>query len=328
METVAAPRTTVLHPRTASEVVAPRVWERRIGFLFATTGVALFALMGILGLTMRLAQAQVIDVGPGWFYRIMTLHGAGMLTGLLLVMMGAAWYVLRPQVALSLGRMLTSYALIVVGAVLVLVATLIGGFAAGWTFLPPLPFYPAGQWPTWATQLWLIGMLFVGSGFFVFCTDVLARTTATYGGLVRTLGIPFLRGRDADPPPPHVIALTVVSIDGLLSTAVGSAVVIGLLTRTYDSTVGFDALWAKNFVYFFGHETANLIIYLAAAVIYVLVPRYAGRPWKTSKAIAGGWLVTLVFLVTAYSHHLYMDFVQPIWAQGISEVSSYGAGFP
>jgi cytochrome c oxidase subunit 1 len=326
--TVSAPAAGVFHPSTAETVAVPRTWERRVGLLYATSGITLFGLMGLLGLTMRLAQGKVIDVGPDWFYRIMTLHGAGMITAVVLATMGALWYVLRPQVALSLGRMLTSYALIIVGVVLVLVATLVGGFAAGWTFLPPLPFYPAGQWHTWATQLWLIGMIFVGSGFFVFCADVLFGTTATYGGVLRTLGVDFLRGRDDEPPPPHVIAATVIAIDGLLAAAVGSAVVLGLLTRTYDATVTLDALWAKNFVYFFGHEIANLTIYMAAAAAYVLVPRYAGRPWKTTKAIAGGWLVTLVFLVTAYSHHLYMDFVQPIWAAGISEVSSYGAGVP
>jgi cytochrome c oxidase subunit I len=318
----------VFHPRTAETVAPPRLAERRVGLLFALTGLTLVGLMGLLGLTMRLAQAKVIDVGPDWFYRLMTLHGAGMLTGAVLAMMGASWYVLRPTVPLSLGRMLASYTLIVAGVPLVLVATLIGGFAAGWTFLPPLPFYAAGQWHTWATQLWLIGMLLVGTGFFVYCADLLVTTTTTYGGFGRALGVRFLRGRDTEPPPPHVIAATVVAVDGLLAGAVGSAIVLGLLTRTYDAKVGLDALWAKNFVYFFGHEVANLTIYMGAAAVYVLLPQYAGRPWKTNRVIAGAWLVTLVFLVTAYSHHLYMDFAQPTWAQGISEVSSYGAAVP
>jgi cytochrome c oxidase subunit 1 len=326
--TVAPSEPGVFHPRAADTVAVPRLWERRVGLLFASTGLILIGLMGLLGLTMRLAQAEVIDVGPSWFYRIMTLHGAGMLTGAVLAMMGASWYVLRPHVALNLGRMLTSYALIVAGVPLVLVATLIGGFGAGWTFLPPLPFYPAGQWHTWAIQLWLIGMLLVGTGFFVFCADMLVSTTTTYGGLGRALGVRFLRYQDDDPPPPQVIAGTVVAIDGLLAGAVGSAIVLGLLTRTYDAKVALDALWAKNFVYFFGHEVANLTIYMGAAAVYVLLPRYTGRPWKTNKVIAGAWLVTLVFLVTAYSHHLYMDFVQPTWAQGISEISSYGAALP
>ena len=86
MTTTVAGEPGVFHPRTADTVAVPRLSERRVGLLFAVTGLALVVLMGLLGLTMRLAQAQVIDVGPGWFYRIMTLHGAGMLTGVVLAM--------------------------------------------------------------------------------------------------------------------------------------------------------------------------------------------------------------------------------------------------
>ena len=144
----------------------------------------------------------------------------------------------------------------------VVVATLVGGFGAGWTFLPPLPFYPAGQWSVWSESLFFVGNLLVGAGFCVFCIDVLEQTTNTYGGLARTLGWHYLRGREEQAPPPQAIAATVVAIDGLISCAVGSTILIGLLGRTYDHTVGIDALVAKNLVYFFGHSIANLTIYL------------------------------------------------------------------
>ncbi len=325
--TTAAP-SRVLHPRAAAFTVEARGIERRIGLLFAVSGLALVLLMGVLGLVMRLTQATVISLSPGWFYRLLTLHGVGMITGVLLVMMGALWYVLHQTVPLRIGRMLASYGLIMAGAVCVLVATLIGGFGAGWTFLPPLPFYPAGQWSTWSESLFFVGNLLVGTGFFVYCLDVLEQTTSRYGGLTRTLGWQYLRGREQEAPLPQAIAATVVAIDGLLSMAAGSAIVLGLLGRTYDHTVGIDALVAKNLVYFFGHSIANLTIYLAAAAIYVLIPRYAGRPYETNKVFVAGWAGSLVFIATAYSHHLYMDFVQPQWAQVISEVASYGALIP
>ena len=325
---MAAVGAAVLHPRVAEATPEPRAVERRVGFLFAGTGIAVFAVMGLLGLVMRLTQATVLDVSPAWFYRLMTLHGAGMLTGALLAMMGALWFVLRSTVPLKARRALASYVLVLVGAVCVIVAVLVGGFAAGWTFLTPLPFYPAGQWSTWATTLFLTGLLLVGIGFFAFCADLLATTTTTYGGLSRALGIPFLRGRDDSPPPPQAIAAVVVSIDGLLASAVGATIILALLGRTYDTSVQLDPLWAKNLTYFFGHETANLIMYLAAGAVYVILPRYAGRPWKTTKPIVVAWLATLVLLVSAYSHHLYMDFVQPEWAAIISTVSSSAAALP
>ena len=323
-----APGSAALHPRASSFTTEASSLERRIGFLFAVSGIALIALMGIVGLLMRLTQATVIDLSPAWFYRLLTLHGAGMITGSLLVGMGALWYVLRATVPLRIGRMLATYTLTMVGVAAVLVAALIGGFGAGYTFLPPLPFYAAGQWPVWSESVFFVGMLLVGAGFCVYCIDVLEQSTTRYGGLARTLGLPFLLGREQKAPPPQVIAATVVAIDGLISCAVGSTILLGLLGRTYDRSVGFDLLVAKNLDYFFMHSIANLSIYLGAAVIYVLVPRYAGRPYETTKPFVAGWLGSLVFIATAYSHHLYMDFVQPTWADIVSEVASYGALIP
>jgi cytochrome c oxidase subunit I len=325
---IAAPPASVLHPRAAAFTLEAAGVERRFGLLFAGTGVVLVGLMGVLGLTMRLTQATVIDLSPGWFYRLLTLHGTGMITGVLLAMMGALWYVLHATVPLRPGRMVASYVLAVAGAACVVVATLVGGFGAGWTFLPPLPFHPAGQWSVWSESLFFVGNLLVGIGFFVYCLDVLEQTATAYGGLTRALGWQYLRGREDEAPPPQAIAGTVVAIDGLLSMAAGMAIVLGLLGRTYDDKVGIDALVAKNLVYFFGHSIANLVIYLAAGAVYVLMPRYAGRPYRTTKVFVAGWMGSLVFIAIAYSHHLYMDFVQPLWAQVISEVASYGALIP
>jgi cytochrome c oxidase subunit 1 len=326
--TPAPPVPAVLHPQAVAFTGEARQIERRAGFLFGVTGITLVAAMGVLGLLMRFTQADDTGLSPAWFYRLMTLHGVGMITGVLLVMMGALWYVLHPVVPLRPGRMYASYTLVVGGAVAVLVATLVGGFGAGWTFLPPLPFFPVGQWPVWSESLFFVGNLLVGAGFFVYCLDVLEQTTTASGGLGRALGWQYLLGREPEAPAPQVIAATVVAIDGLLSMTAGSAIVLGLLGRTYDSGIGLDALVAKNLVYFFGHSIANLVIYLAAGAIYVILPRYAGRPYQTTKVFVAGWTASLVFNATAFSHHLYMDFVQPMWAQVGSLVASYFALLP
>jgi cytochrome c oxidase subunit 1 len=318
----------VAHPKADELARDPTTAERRVGWLFAGTGLALVAVMGLLGLAMRLTQAEVLGVSDGWFYRLMTLHGAGMLTGTLLAMMGGLWFVLRQAVALKPARALWSYGAILVGAVAVVVAVLIGGFATGWTFLSPLPFRPAGEWATWATAVFLVGLTLVGVGFFLFCLEVLTSVAGAYGGLARSLGLRFLAGRDDSPPPPPAIAATAVSLEGILASAVGTTILMALLGRTIDADVEIDALWAKNLTYFFGHSVANLIIYLAVGMLYGLLPRYAGRPWKTTKPLVVGWTATLVLVATAYSHHLYMDFVQPAWAQYVSLAASSAAAVP
>ena len=112
--------TTVGSEIPAAAVPAPTSEERRIGALMGGTGLALFLVMMLLGITMRSTQAKLVGVSDPWFYRLMTLHGAGMLVAMLLVMMGGMWFVLRPHVQLSVRRLLWAYGLIVVGAVLVL----------------------------------------------------------------------------------------------------------------------------------------------------------------------------------------------------------------
>jgi cytochrome c oxidase subunit 1 len=328
MATVESRPNAVLHPRAAPFTVEARSIERRVGLLFAVSGIALIAAMGVLGLVMRLTQAGAISLSPGWFYRLMTLHGGGMITGALVAAMGATWYVLRAVVPLRPRWMLASYGLMLGGAVAVLVATLVGGFAAAWTFLPPLPFFATGLWSTWADVAFFAGMMGISSGFFVFCLDVLSQTTRTYGGLGGAVGWRFLRGRDAAAPPPQVIAATVVAFDGALAMTAGSAITLGLLGRTYDAKVGFDLLVAKNLVYFFGHTIANLIMYLVAASVYVILPRYAGRAYEATKVFVAGWLAAWLLILTVYSHHLYMDFVQPRWAEVTSSISSYASLLP
>jgi len=326
---VSAVAVEVAHPEATGPAVAPATAvERRVGWLMGGTGLVLFLVMMLIGITMRLSQADVVGIPDDWYYRLLTLHGAGMLVAALLVMMGALWFVLRPVLELSARRLLWAYAGIVGGAVLVLVAAVVGGFATGWTFLSPLPFHPLGQWTTWATATFFAGMLLVGAGFFLYCIELFTATTNRWGGLAGALGIPYLLGRTDEAPPPQAIAATVVALDGLISGVGGTTIVVAMLTRTIDEGVVIDALWAKNLTYFWGHTIANLIIYLAAGAIYVLLPRYAGRPWKTTKPLVVGWLATLTFVATAFSHHLYMDFAQPGWAQYVSMGASSAAALP
>ena len=318
----------VPEPRFEGVAVAETLQGRRIGFLYIGTGVVVFALMGVAGLLMRLSQATVIHLSAVWFYRLMTLHGVGMLTATMTAMMGASWYALSPLLPLSYARMKAAYAAIVLGVGFVIGAVMVGGFGSGWTFLFPLPFSPAGQWSDRAAAAWFVGVLLVGIGFAVYCADVLIGVEREYGSLGRALGIQFVRGRDESPPPPSVIAATVIAVNGLLAGAVGTAILVAELDKTFDPSMPIDPLVAKNLTYFFGHMFANMIMYLAVAAVYVLVPRYCGRPWKTTRPLAIAWIGTLVFLVTAYGHHLYMDFVEPRWIQYVAEGTSYLAALP
>jgi heme/copper-type cytochrome/quinol oxidase subunit 1 len=120
----------------------------------------------------------------------------------------------------------------------------------------------------------------------------------------------------------------VIVFDALLMLSAGAAITLGMLGRTYDTGVGFDMLVAKNEIYLYGHTIANLTMYLAAGMVYVVLPRYAGRAYEVTKVFVAGWGVALVLILSVYSHHLYMDFVQPQWAAIVSSISSYASALP
>lgn len=326
---VANAQAATIHPAAAA--IEPTIdgQQRRVGLWFGVTGLILMALMALIGLVMLLNQGDVIAMSDGWFYRIMTLHASGMLAAVLLSMMGGLWYVVRSTVPGLDGRVASAtYMSLMLGVVLVLVAVVFGGFGGAWTFLYPLPFASAGEWSLWATVLFLIGMTCVSTAFMIYCIDMLKSVTERYGGLAGALGIRWLRGRTSEPPPPQIIAAAAVAIQGIITSVAGTTIMGALFGRAIDDGAVIDALWAKNVTYFFGHAVANLIIYLAAGMIYVLVPLYAGRKWKTTKVLVVGWMGTIVFVMTAYFHHLYMDFVQPSALPVIGLIASSAAAIP
>jgi cytochrome c oxidase subunit 1 len=327
--TLTRPEATVLHERASTlPELGSHDRQRLIAWLFGGTAITLFFLMAIGGVLMRLSQSGTIDLGATAFYRIMTLHGAGMLVAAVVGTSGGLWYAVRDSLPLSANRMLINWGCTVTGTLIVLISTLFLGFASAWTFLYPLPVMSAGAWGDTSAIGYLLGLALVAIGFLVFCIDLVTKTIQQYGGLSRAIGWAFLRGRDDNPPPPPVLAGFTIGIQGIITTTMAFPIVFAQITRALDSGTYINALWAKELTYQYGHTLANLTIYLAAGLIYALLPRYVGRPWKTTPPIAIGWLATTVIVLTAFFHHLYMDFAQPVWMSMIGMVASSAAAIP
>ena len=190
--------------------------------------------MGVLGLVMRLTQATVISLSPGWFYRLLTLHGVGMITGVLLVMMGALWFVLHETVPLdpAHARELTRSSSL--------------ALSACWSRRWSAASVPAGRSCRRCRSIRRVSgrrgrracsssaCLLVGSGFFVFCLDVLEQTTTTYGGLTRTLGWQFLRGREQRRRRRRRSRRRWSQSTACSRWRPAATIVVGLLGRTYD----------------------------------------------------------------------------------------------
>ncbi len=305
---------------------------RRVMNLFIGTGLGLVGLMLLVGLALRMSQAGWLPLSAGSFYALLTLHGAGMIVALSMCGMGGLWRLMNRQKPLAASVAYGAYLLTVLGVAGVLIATLFGGFAALYTFLPPLPFH--GNWPSWSTGVFLIGLALVNFGWMAWCLQMLRGVLRAYGGLRGALAWDMVWHRRAfdaaggRPPPPEAFPALMAGFDGLIAGMDATLLCVALLVRWIDPRVIIDPLWAKNLVYFFAHTYANLIIYMLAALIYVGMPYATGRKYQTSAVLAVAWWTSMLLTMTNYFHHLYMDFVQPEPLQYLGELSSYLSALP
>jgi len=295
----------------------------------AVTGLVVLLMM-IAGLLMRMSQGELIDLGPVWFYRLMTLHGTGMVGIAGLAGAGVMWYFLSQYVRLSLAIAWTNLVLVLIGVTLIILSIFVGGFAGAWTFLYPLPARSMGVWGTWAATGFLGGLLLVGVGFLLFYLDSARAIIQRYGGLGKGLGWPQLFGHnDGNAPPAAVIASTMVTIVNTLGITGGAAILAMSLINLHIPAFEVDPLLAKNLIYFFGHVFINATIYMSVIAVYHLLPRFTGRPWPSSnKPFLAAWTASTIMVIIVYPHHLLMDFAQPVWLHVTGQIISYTSGLP
>jgi cytochrome c oxidase subunit I len=301
----------------------------RVGIAYLVGGLGTVALVGLLGLLMRLDHAGLVMVSPDWFYRLMTLHGAAMVTGLLFAGFGGLAASVSADVRVSARGLWIGLALEATGMMLVTLAIVVGRFAAGWTVLDPLP-YLGKTWAESAGVTAYAGYLFTGLAIIVVCATLLRATTRP-GGLRHALAWDVILhpGRPAKSvPPPPVLIATVISIIGIVMVLVGLVYLVPLFLEAAGVVRHVDALFSKNAVLLFGHTMANLCVYVAAGLVYATLPRYAHRAWHTTWPVAVAWNSIIFLIFFPWSHHLYEDFAQPLGLEILGNLGSFAGGFP
>ena len=211
--------------------------------------------------------------------------------------------------------------LMVVGVAGVLVATLLLDFAASWVFLYPLPFLSAGQWGDFAAGLFSASVLLAGLAIVMWCFGILHTVVgpglhAVKRGVGNRLGLALGLGylwpsrfrTNPTPVPYAVIPLTVIGIDMIIATLPLAVLLAIMVVKSFAPGVGVDPLLAKNVLWFFGHPVVYLLLFPAVAMLYYLVPKYAGRDLVAGPIIAVAWLVAVVVNVIIWAHHAYLDY--------------------
>ncbi|CAM5782713.1 cbb3-type cytochrome c oxidase subunit I [Castellaniella caeni] len=311
----------------ADEALAPRA---RLGFnLYMITSIIAILLFMLLGLTMRLNEAQWISIPPTLFYELLSMHGTGMVGITSLATTAVMWYFLRKYVTLHLWVFIANYVLFLAGAVCIVLAIFVGGYGALWTFLYPLPAKGMGLWPSGASELYVFGYILIGFGSLLFYLDATAGIVRRYGGLGKAMGWQWLFGGTVDPDHPKaVIASAGVIIANSLGIIAGEVALFMTLVNLFYPDIVLNALLAKNLIYWFGHMYANATIYMGVIAVYELLPRYTGKPYVVSRPFIWAWLATALYVIVVFPHHLFMDFAQPRWVAVMGQVASWVGGFP
>ena len=290
------------------------------------TGVVILLMM-LFGLTMRLTQAQILSIDPVIFYQLMTAHGIGMVAIAGLGGSAVMWHFLSKYVNLRAGLAWANLGFFLAGVVFVLGGIFLGGFAAAWTFLYPLPSHSMGMWSQTAAASYMGGVLLVGVGMLLFYLETARGIIQKYGSFAKSLGWHYLKnGQDA--PPVTVIASTVVTIINIVAILIGAVILGMMLINLYVPEIAISALLAKNLIFIFGHTFINSAIYMAVIALYEILPIYTGRPWKLYKPFVIAWSATIIMVLTVYPHHMLMDFAQPVWMHIMGQIVTYTSSLP
>lgn len=301
--------------------------SKKITSIWIIAVFVLFLVSIVLGILMRLNQGEIIDQSPVTFYSNLTTHGLTMIGIWFVAGMAAINYLLQRYVKTSFTANIIALVLTVIGILMLWTSTFIGEFHAAWTFLYPMPFKV--MWAAWATPLFLASIAVLGVGWLIWSLSLMAQILKKYS-ISQAFAWQHLKKNPTVETPPFIL-ISMISLTGVIASLLAAVVLLALFFAEYFSNGSFvnDALLMKNLTYFFGHTIANEMLYLGLAVIYELFPEVSGRPkWKTTWYVALAWNFTLVFILTAFFHHLYMDFVQPKGLQIVGQLASYLASLP
>jgi cytochrome c oxidase subunit I len=312
---------------TSSPSTAISQKVRRMALLWMVTALLVFTLMVLAGIAMRATQGGDAVLSDELFYAAMTLHGLGMSGTLFVSGLVIGWVLLAPHVKAFLGLQWVVFGLVLVGTAGLVVATVIGHFAAGWYLLYPLPFVNP-TWPSWSTILAVGSLIALGVAWLIAECGLLFAIIERYG-LSNALGWQYLAGSEpAVKIPPAVLICTISLIAGIVATMAGAALLFLYAGEWFNPEITYNPLLMKNLVFLFGHTIVNITMYFGIAAVYEYVPEFSRRPWVTNRLVVISWNLTLIFVLTAYFHHLYMDYVQPGALQELGQIVSYISVLP
>ncbi len=277
--------------------------HKRIGLMYLIGVSIAFLSGGMFALLVRLHlwEPEGMLFTNIEYNQIFTLHGAfmvflfvipaipGSLGNIVMPLMVGAKDVALPKLNLL------SFYLWLIGAVLAVLAIVLGGFDTGWTFYAPYSLYTDRAVVTIGMAIFILGFssIFTGLNFIVTVHKL------------RAPGITWFR------MPLFVWAIYATAILQVLATPVlGITVLLVAFERLYnigifDPRLGGDPVLFEHFFWFYSHPAVYIMVLPAFGIISELVSVHSRKPLFGYKLIAFSSIAIAIISFLVWGHHMF-----------------------
>jgi cytochrome c oxidase subunit 1 len=277
--------------------------HKKIGILYITNSFLFFFAAGILALVIRseLAVPGLQFLDQSTYNQSFTMHGTIMIFLFVIpALAGFANYIVPLQLGapdMAFPRInALSFWLLPLGGGLIFSGYLFGGAAAeGWTGYAPLT-----QQGGVGTDLWIIGLLLVGTASILSAVNFIATIFK-----MRAPGMTLFR------MPIFVWTVLATATLMLLATPVLAAGLIALfIDRNYggsffDPNVGGNPVLWQHIFWFFGHPEVYIVILPAMGVVSEILPVFSRRPLFGYRAFVFATIAIMLLSFSVWAHHMF-----------------------
>ena len=280
--------------------------HKKIGIMYIVNSFLFFFAAGILALAIRseLAVPGLQFLDEATYNEAFTMHGTIMIFLFIVpILAGFGNYIVPLQIGapdMAFPRInALSFWLLPLGGLLILSGYLFGGAAAeGWTGYNPLT--QAKYSPGPGTDLWIIGLVLVGTASILGSVNFIATIFK-----MRAPGMTLFR------MPIFVWTILVTATLILLATPVLTAGLIALfIDRNYggsffDPAAGGSPILWQHIFWFFGHPEVYIVILPAMGIVSEILPVFSRKPLFGYRAFVYATIGIGLLSFSVWAHHMF-----------------------
>lgn len=290
-------------PRGWRKYIGVSLDHKVIGIQYTITSLLLLVIGGSFALVFRteLSRTGMQFLSLQWYNTLMSLHGIGMIIGILLGIAGVINYLVPLLIGardMAFPRLNAFSFWIAVPAVVLLLSSLaLGGFDTGWTGYPPL----SARGPV-GTQMFFLGVFTAG-------------WSSILGGLnlIATVLRMRARGMTAFRMPILVWAALATSIITLTATQlIGLSFQLVMFQRLldmgfFDPAKGGNPILFQHLFWFYSHPAVYVFVLPGLGVISELLPVFVRKPLYGYRWIAMSSLGIALVGFLVWAHHMFVS---------------------